>query len=86
MVTFYLAETDAIKLVHNDTIIRLRLSILVSTLCSLSLRVHVVKYVVKWPQLQLKRSITQGKISSGENNFFSQIDLLYIKVLIEKGV
>lgn len=86
MVTFYLAETDAIKLVHNDTIIRLRLSILVSTLCSLSLRVHVVKYVVKWSQLQLKRSITQGKISSGENNFFSQIDLLYIKVLIEKGV
>lgn len=86
MLTFYLAETDAIKLVHNDTIIRLRLSILVSALCSLSLRVHVVKYVVKWSQLQLKRSITQGKISSGENNFFSQIDLLYIKVLIEKGV
>lgn len=34
----------------------------------------------------IKKEYNTGKISSGENNFFSQIDLLYIKVLIEKEV
>lgn len=44
------------------------------------------KICCKMVSVTIKKEYNTGKISSGENNFFSQIDLLYIKVLIEKEV